>query len=446
MKLKFLTIVVFILMLGTSAMADESTAVTVYNQSLALVRQIKTFTLPTGIGNVSFTEVPALLDPTSVHFMPIDRSASLLEQNFDYSLVNSTKLLEAYIGKEILLIDDQKGTQSSVTLLSASSGLIVKDSGGKILINPAGRVALPKMIDGLYLRPTLNWLVSAKGGSHECEVSYLTGGLSWSADYVLLLVDSGNSADLDGWVTMNNNSGATYNNALLKLVAGDVNVVQPMMARAAGSTSEMQDMAFAEPTMTQENLADYHMYTLQRPTDLADRQTKQLALMSASSITTRMKYYYTGGKSVRVFVEFKNDEASKLGMPLPAGRLRVFKRDSKGIPQFIGEDRINHTPKNEEIKVNIGSAFDIVGDEIQVNYRNFDRYNETDMIIEIRNRKEVPVEVIVERYSYGDWEIINSSSKYEKKGNNSFRFVVNCAPDGTSTITWTLRNWIKPRR
>lgn len=446
MKLKILIMVVLILLMGTSAMADETTAVTVYNQSLALVRQVRTFGLPNGIGTVSYTEVPALLDPTSVHFQPKDRSAVLLEQNFDYSLVNSTKLLEAYIGKEILLIDDTKGTQTTVTLLSASSGMIVRDRDGKILINPNGRVALPKMIDGLYLRPTLNWLVSGKGGSHECEISYLTGGLSWSADYVVLLTDSGNSADLDGWVTMNNNSGATFKNALLKLVAGDVNVVRPMMARATGGAYEAEDQAMASPGMTQENLADYHMYTLQRPTDLADRQTKQLALMSASMVPTRMKYYYTGGKQVRVFVEFKNDEASKLGMPLPAGRMRVFKRDSKGIPQFIGEDNIGHTAKNEDIKVRIGSAFDVIGDETQLDYRNYDRYNETEMKIEIRNRKEVPVDVIIERYSYGDWEILKSSVKYEKQGNNSYRFVLHCEPDSTNTVTWTIRNWVKSRR
>lgn len=433
------------MLIATVAWAEDSTSVTVYNQSLALVRQLRTFNLPNGVGTISYTEVPALLDPTSVHFQTKNQSVVLLEQNFDYSLVNATKLLEAYIGKEIVLIDDSKGTQATVTLLSTNSGMIVRDHEGKILINPNGRVALPKMIDGLYLRPTLNWLVSAKGGSQECEISYLTGGLSWTADYVLLLTDIGNAADLNGWVTLNNNSGATFKNAQLKLVAGDVNLVRPMMARALGAGGPADGME-PSPAMTQENLADYHMYTLQRPTDIADRQTKQLALMSASLVPTRTKYYYTGGNRVSVFVEFKNDEASKLGIPLPAGRMRVFKRDSKGIPQFIGEDSISHTAKNEELKINIGSAFDIVGEETQLAFRNYERYNEMDMKVEIRNRKDTPVEVIVERYAYGDWEITQSSAKYEKRGNNTYRFVIRCEPNSVNAVTWTIRNWIKPRK
>jgi hypothetical protein len=415
-------------------------SLTVYNDNFALVRDVRDVALTKGMGTIVVTDVAAMLDPTSVHFKPLSGPAtSLLEQNFDYDLMSSDKLLSKYIGKDIVLVDYTTGERTVVKLLSTAGGMVV-DNKGTIMINPYARVELTGGSGALLLEPTLNWLVNAEAaGNVKYELSYITNGISWNCDYVFLLSDTEKTSDMEGWVTIDNQSGATYPDAKLQLIAGDVRRVEEEYARDGMGAGAMPEAVADGGGFQEESFFEYHLYTLPRATTIKMNQTKQISLLNAANIPTRKVYEYPGGDKVNVKVEFDNEEDNGLGIALPKGKIRVFKRDSAGVPQFIGEDMIDHTPRKETIRLYIGDAFDIVGEKVQTEYKDIGNGYRESWKVTIKNRKEKEaIEVIVPHEIYGDWKMIESSVPCVKKDAWTAEFRVPVKADSEAVLTFVF--------
>jgi hypothetical protein len=426
--------------------AERSVSVTVYNQDLGLVRDVRRMTVPEGGGWVSFREVPSGIDATSVHLKATDgRDLTVLEQNYAYDLVSPEKILERYLESPIKAIL-KDGRLYEGTLLSTREGqLVLGGAGGAVTILARDKVTdiqCPGLPEGLITRPTLSWLLQGAGGDRQLEVSYLTSGINWHAEYVAVVTEAGTTMDLSGWVSLENRSGATYPEAQLQLVAGEVHRVQPepmrrgMTMRAGVAEMDMQK-AFEEETFY-----EYHLYTLQRPTTMQDNQTKQLALFDPASCPVKRVYETNpqqDGKSVRVMLESVNSEANGLGMPLPQGTVRVYQRDKRGQLQFVGEDKIDHTPRDEKIRVYTGKAFDLVVERTETDTRQLGpRDREIDVKIEVRNRKEKEdVTVIVQEDLYGVWTVRPASHRFEKKSSTRIEFAVPVAAGAVETVTYT---------
>lgn len=465
--------------------AGERTAVdlTVYNMNLALVREERTMNFERGMNRVVVPDIPATIDGTSLHFTSkIDASSvKVLEQNFQYDLVHHAKLLEKYIGKEVEFVRLNEQTKQEYTvkgrLLATGwqqhagnqysySGQMIAEVNGKVEINPSGRLVLPSLSEGLILKPQLEWLVnSTRSGQHKTEISYLANQLSWSCDYVAVLNANDTRLDLTGWVTLKNNSGTTFKNAGLKLVAGDVNVVrQPDYEAMNGLAMRAQ---VAQPQFSQKELFEYKLYSLQRKTDIADNETKQIELASASNVAAKKVFVYDGlagswrswyrnysyreqgsfgqqsNQKVGVFVMFKNEEKAGLGIPLPKGKVRVYKKDDEEKEQFIGEDQIDHTPKDEELKLYLGNAFDIVGSRVQKEFKTVvsGHVFEETFEIKIRNHKDEPVDVLVYEHPWrwNEWEITKQNTEWEKVDQSTIKFLARVKKDEEKKITYTIR-------
>jgi hypothetical protein len=456
----------------TTAGERTSVDLTVYNQNLSLIREERTIKIPVGINRVIIPDIPATIDGTSLHFSSLTEPTSvrILEQNYQYDLVSQAKLMEKYIGKEVEFVRLNEETKKEYTvkgtLISSSfSGGLVAEINGKIEINPAGRLVLPSLPEGLILKPQLEWLVeNIKAGEHKTEISYLAGQLSWNANYVALLNKDDSKLDLTGWVTLTNNSGTSFKDAGLKLVAGDVNIVRQEFDRAR-PMYELQAKA-AEPQFAQTELFEYKLYTLKRRTDLNNNETKQIELVSGRNVTSKKVFIYDGlsdqwrywynnysyrdqgsfgqqsNQKVGVFVTFKNDEKSGLGIPLPKGKIRVYKRDDDGKEQFIGEDLIDHTPKDEELRLYLGNAFDIVGERVQKDFKSISkRVVEETIEIKVRNHKKEAVEVQIYEHPWrwSEWEIIKNSTNFEKVDQSTIKFPVKIGKDEEKVVTYTIR-------
>ena len=473
----------------TPKKAGERTSVdlTIYNQNLSLIREERNFTIAKGLSRVIVPDIPATIDGTSLHFSSLTDplAVRVLEQNYQYDLVNQAKLLEKYIGKEVEFVrfNEESKKEYSVMgkLLAAgfqatpiamasqyiNSGMVA-EINGKVEINPAGRLVLPSLPEGLILKPQLEWLVeNTRPGEHKTEISYLAGQLSWNANYVALLNADDSKLDLTGWVTLTNNSGTSFKDAGLKLVAGDLNIVREEFNR---SRMMMLDGAMAkaeEPQFKQTELFEYKLYTLQRHTDLNNNETKQIELVSGKDVTSKKVFIYDGlsdqwrswynnysyrnqesfgqqsNTKVGVFVTLKNDKASGLGIPLPKGKVRVYKRDEDKKEQFIGEDQIDHTPKDEELRLYLGNAFDIVGERAQTDFKSFDarRLIEETIQIKVRNHKKEPVEVQIYEHPWrwSQWEILKSNSDWTKVDQTTMKFPVKIEKDGEKVVTYTIR-------
>ncbi len=391
---------------------QKSVAVTIYNGDLALVKDQREVKLNKGLNALAMRDVSAKIRPETALLRSINapNSLSLLEQNFDYDLLSPAKMLEKYVGKQVTIVKTNPATgaetSEKATVLSANNGVVLK-IGNRIETGIPGRIVYEDVPANLRDRPTLITQINNSGAQKQTvELSYLTGGLSWKADYVAELNKAENRLDLSGWVTLNNTSGASYQDAKLQLVAGDVNRVKRRMRPMAKNMRADVMMAEAAAPMAEEGLLEYHLYTLDRPTTIAENQSKQVALLSASGIPARKSlllrgadYYYRsqygqiGTKmKVDVFVEFSNKAASKLGMPLPKGTMRVYKNDSKGNAQFVGEDAIDHTPKNETVRLKLGSAFDVTADKKQTDFKKVsNREYKTAFEITLKNAKKEDV-------------------------------------------------------
>jgi hypothetical protein len=468
----------------------QAVDLTIYNANLALVREERIISLTKGMGRIVIPEIPATIDGTSLHFRSVTDPAGVrvLEQNYQYDLVHQAKLLERYLGKEIEFVRLNEETKKEYTvvgrLLSTGyamrstygssipvydyAGGLVAEVNGKIELNPAGRLVLPSLPDGLILRPQLEWLVSAgKGGEHRTEISYLAGGLSWTSDYVALLSKDDAKLDLTGWVTLTNQSGSSFRNASLKLVAGDVNLVKKDMEKRMRAEMAMDAVQEAQPQFKQTELFEYKLYTLQRRTDVLTSETKQVELVSGRDVASKKVFVYDGigdewrywygntsyrsqgsfgqqsNPKVGVFVMFRNDEQAGLGIPLPKGKVRVYKRDDDGKEQFVGEDRIDHTPKDEEVRLYLGNAFDIVGERAQKDFRSYagGRVVEETIEIKVRNHKKESVTVMVYEHPWRwtQWDVVRSSGDWTKVDQSTLRFPVTIPKDGEGTVTYTVK-------
>lgn len=440
---------------GSTAADREATAVTVYNDDLALVKERRKLDLPAGSVRLSLREVAARMRPETALLRAVSGAPiHLVEQNFDFDLLTPHKLLEKYVGREVSVIRSHPTTgeekREKATVLAAGEGTVLRFAD-RIETGVPGRLAFDSVPGNLRDRPTLSVLLDAAGGKQSLELSYLTSGLSWHADYVANLSADGTQLDLNGWVTLTNSSGAGFDNATLQLVAGTVNRVRsprPQMDYAMAAAPAREKRAEA----TQEALMDFHLYSFERPTSIADNQTKQLALLSANAVPVRRNYLLAGndwyyrqpygqiGQKLKpaVFIEF--DNKGQLGKPLPAGVVRVYAKDSKGAAQFVGEDRIEHTAKNEKVKLRLGEAFDITAERKQTHYKRIaDNLSESSWRIELRNAKDEAVTVKVQEPLPGDWEMIQESQKHTKESARVASWNVGVPAGGGTVLEYTVR-------
>jgi len=449
----------------TSTLTDqEEVAVTIYNDDLALVRDRRQVTLPNGESSLALREVSARMRPETALMRSLShpQGLSIYEQNFDFDLLTPGKLLEKYVGREVQVVrtHPQTGVDQSETakVLAANEGIVLK-VGDRIETGLPGRLVFPDVPANLRDRPTLVVeLASDSAAKQQLELSYLTGGLGWQADYVAGLSADEKTLDLSGWVTLTNQSGTTYRNARLQLVAGDVNRVRDELRLQRGMVMEDAMAKAAAPAMAEESLFEYHLYTLQRPTTLKENQTKQVALLDAGGVPLRKEYRLNGGShyyqgrfgdlgeklKVAVFVEFDNKKTAQLGMPLPKGVVRVYKQDRSGQPQFIGEDRIDHTPENETVRLRLGDAFDVTANRKQTDFRKLggdSRYNyrfETAFEILLKNAKDEAVTVTVVEPVPGDWKVLSESHKHRKGSANAAVWEVPVPAKGEATLTYRV--------
>ena len=446
----------------------EGLELAVYNQNLALVMDRRSLSLSEGLNEVRFVDVAAQIDPTSVHFRSLTdpEDTVVLEQNYEYDIVGSSKLLHKYVDQEISLVTED-GQEYVGTLLSADDDVILQAADGQVTLVKLERIkefTFPALPEGLITRPTLVWQVeSVQGGSQDVEVTYLTGGVNWQANYILVLADDEQTMDLDGWVTLDNRSGTSYADAKLKLIAGDIHRAAAD-ARVVEKMMVFEEAAPAAPQVEERAFFEYHLYEVQRPVTVKDQQTKQIEFVTASAVPTGKFFVYDGaqmrfmgyyqpiedpgygtasGTKVMVMLEFKNGEEEGLGVPLPKGTLRVFKKDVDGSTLLIGEDAIDHTPKDEQVRLYIGDAFDIVGERIQTDFQADydDDWMQESYQITLRNHKDEDVEVrVVEHmFRWSEWQILEESHDHEKLDAQTIEFRVPVEADGETVVTYTVR-------
>ena len=445
----------------SSGVGDQiGIALTIYNVNIGLVKDQRKLKLMKGTGELWFMDVASQIIPTSVYIKSLTDSDSLqiLEQNYEYDLLNPQKLLDKYVGKEIKLYYKNPYTEReeivTATLLSNNGGPIFK-IGDEITFGHPGRIVFPGVPENLISKPTLVWLLKNNlSSAQKVEASYLTNGINWRSDYVLTLNEKDNMADISGWVTIDNKSGTTYKNAKLKLVAGDVNKVENEYEYKDKMLRFAEAAAKPKPQFKEDEFFEYHIYTLQRPSTIKDNQTKQISLLTAGDIPVKKelifygaRYYYRSqygeamsNQKVGVFVEIENKETNNLGMPLPKGVVRVYKHDKEGSLQFVGEDSIDHTPKDEKIRIRLGDAFDVVGSRKQTDWKKiaFDTY-EASFEISLRNHKKEDVKVKVIEPIPGDWKMLSSSHEYTKTEAFTAEFNVHVPKDKETKLTYRVR-------
>jgi len=444
----------------STAAERKSVSVTVYNVNLALVRETRALSIDrVGTRALRFMDVPSSIDPRTVHLESLTAPGDLgvLEQNYEYDLISPEKLLEKYVGREVEIVEQAEDLSTRTVraqLLSVNGGAVYRVDD-RIVLGQTGKVTLPSIPPELVARPTLVWTLDArKAGKHEVEASYLTDNMNWSADYVAVVDAEDRTAGLTGWVTIDNRSGATFENATLKLVAGDVRRVRPTPAMEAMAGRMDMAVKAAAPQFAEESFFEYHLYTLERPTTIKDNQTKQLSLFQAAGIPVRKKlllvgqpWFYRGqfgtiaqDEKVAVVLELVNAQQDGLGIPLPKGVVRVYKKDRSGAEQFVGEDSIDHTPKDETVRLKVGEAFDVVADRTQTDYRAISpRESESAYEISIRNRKDEPVTVTVREPVGGDWRIVTSSLPGKKLDAATIEFEVPIPAGQEVKLTYRLR-------
>lgn len=463
---------------SAGAQAPSANEVTIYNQGFALVKELRRLSLKEGRQTVAIEDVAAQIEPDSVGFHSISDKDSfdVLEQNYQYDLISPIAILNKAVGQRIRFIRVLPNSSKEVltgTLLSSPTsvvnpgtggessgsyqtynGMVIKTDDGRIVLNPTGEVEVDTIPEGLISKPTLLWdIESRKAGDNSVELSYLTQGMNWNATYVLTMDDLKMTGDLMGWVTLSNQSGATYKNTQLKLLAGQVNRPEERPMGIAGGRMQMKAAA---PQFQEQTLFEYHLYTLQRPTTLHDKETKQVSLLEGHGVpltkklivdaTMNMGRYYpsegevgTGNISPQVRIEFVNSKENGLGMPLPEGNVKVYQRDTSGSVQMLGEDHIGHTPRDERISLVLGRSFDVVAERKRTDFHRIsDRSFSETFEITIRNHKDIPAEVTVIERHYGQWQISHNSDPFTKLDSDTMQFEVNVPQNASKKITYTV--------
>ncbi len=443
---------------GRSAVTREQQkemSVTIYNGNLGLVKDVRELQLPAGTHEVQFADVASQIDPTTVHLKSLadPTGVRILEQNYEYDLLSPQKLLDKYVGKSVKLMTGD-GALIDAVLLANNNGPIYQING-QIHLGHPGRVILPELPENLIARPTLVWrLQSGLARPQRVEASYLTSGITWKADYVVVLNAKDTGGDLSGWVTIDNKSGASYPDAALKLVAGDVHRAPAKQELRAVMESAAKVAAAPRPQFQEESFFEYHLYSLQGRTTIKQNQTKQISLLDAPDIAIKKELRFSGAsqyyrgqlgtpisnQKVGVFLEIANTEQHRLGIPLPKGTVRVYKAAADQSLQFIGEDVIDHTPKDEKVTIKMGEAFDVVGERTQRDWKKI-AWNlyETEWDVELRNHKKEDVEVAIIEPVPGDWEVVKSSHPYTKVEAHTLKYLVKVPKDGKVTVTYRVR-------
>ena len=446
--------------LSKSTVDDQvAVQVTVYNSNLGLIKDTRKIALPLGEGELRFMDVASHIMPVTVHAKSLNRpdDFSVLEQNYEYDLMNADKLLDKYVGKRIKLMNwnefQDREEVVEATLLSNNKGQIYKINDEIYLGHPGYKI-LPEIPENLIAKPTLTWLYNNKSKNiHELEVSYLTKNINWKADYIVVLNKDDTSADISGWVSLDNRSGATYKNATLKLVAGEVHRVEERRPEYRVYAMAPRDKAGVQQ-FEEKPFFEYHIYDLQRKTTIKDNQTKQVSLFEAIGAQIQkellvygMKGYFIRSyrdqdpkQKVNVYVKFKNSQDNSLGMPLPAGIMRLYKQDIDKSLQFIGEDKIEHTPKDEEVRLKVGETFDVVAERTQTDYRQITtRLHESEWEITLRNHKEEDITVGIVEPLFGNWEVISNNYPYKKVDAFKIRFDVTVPMDGEVKVKYRVK-------
>ena len=434
---------------GEIANSNEkgSNELTVYNQNLALVKDIRELTLKKGVNLVQFKDIASQINATSVFFKDLTfPNTFVIEQNYEYDLVSKNKILEKYLDEEITIqvIEGDQVKEYKGKLLSFQDGIILESNGEIIALSNTSKISFKELPGGLLTKPTLVWKIYAdQDGVRETQTIYLTGGLNWQADYIATVNSDDSALDFSGWTTIKNNSGTSYPNTKLKLVAGDVHTVTSNRYPELYEEYATDSVGSAMPkSFGEESLFEYHMYTLESKTTLNNNQTKQISLLSSENVPIQKIFYYDGarqGTKVQVKIEFKNSENQGLGLPLPKGKVRVYKEDSSGKQQFIGEDSIDHTPKDEDTTLFLGNAFDIVGERTQVSNENLSKgWYRTSYEITLSNHKDTAENIVVHEYVGQSWDITQKSHEFEQKNSSEIEFNINVPANGETTITYTI--------
>ena len=449
----------------TTTLNDQAeVSLTVYNSDIALVRDVRNLQLARGTGNLRFMDIAATVNPATVHFRSLTEppQVSVLEQNYEYDLFVPDKLLRKYVGREVTLMRNRQESGSTrqeemkAMLLSYNTSPVWKIGNEIVTGIGADHIRFPELPDSLYSRPTLIWTVQNDGAAkHRVEASYLARSLAWNADYVLTVARDDKAADLNGWVTLTNNSGTAFKNTKLQLVAGDLNRVRQQLNKMMDRAERAPMAQAAENRMAEEAFSDYHLYTMGRKTTINNAQTKQVSLLEGTDVPVVKRYVVEGQNyyyhnqmhpgspikdSVQVFYQFKNEEKAGLGLPMPAGVLRVYQQDSKGGVQFVGEDRIMHTPKDETLNVKIGNAFDVVCERNQTDFEKIaSNVYELEYEITLRNHKSSAINVEVNEPVGGTWRMITSSHQWTKTSAWAAQFKVPVTADGTAVLKYRVR-------
>jgi len=448
----------------TTTLDDQAElAVTVYNSEIALVRDVRNLQIARGTSDLHFMDIAATVNPATVHFRSLTEPSrvKVLEQNYEYDLPEPEKLLRKYVGRNVTLVrlrrdmDTTREEEVTAHLLSFNNSPVWRINGEIVTGMQGDHIRFPELPGNLYSRPTLIWTLDNTGAArHRVEASYLAGKLSWNADYVLTVARDDKTADVDGWVTVTNGSGTSFNNTKLQLVAGDLNRIRQVVGKL-DMLQARRAAAESAADMVQEAFSDYHLYTLGRKTTINNNETKQVSMLGATAFPILKRYvvegqnfyyhnvYHPGAPIkdvVQVFYQFKNEERAGLGMPMPAGNVRVYQSDSSGGMQFVGEDRIDHTPKDEAINLKIGNAFDVVCERKQTDFQKIaGNTYDVEFEITLRNHKAVPIAVEVNEPIGGSWRMLQSSHEWTKTSAWAAQFSVPVTPDGTAVLKYRAR-------
>ncbi|MEZ4220213.1 MAG: hypothetical protein R3B13_04730 [Polyangiaceae bacterium] len=441
---------------SSGATDRKEVSITVYNQDFGLVREVRELDLGTGQVALAFKDVASQIQPETVSIKAAGGGLNVLEQNYRFDLLTPAKLLEKHVGKRVKLhrYNERLGKEENfdAELLSVAEGSPVYKIGNEITYGFPGRVSFPGVPDNLMSKPTLVWLLDSKRAKQRVEVTYLTRAMTWKADYVFVINDKDTLGDLTGWVTLNNRSGASYDGARLKLVAGDVQRVSTGNMRLPRSAPAPQGGSGAR--FQEESFFEYHLYSLAQPTDVLENEQKQVTLLEAQNAKVQKKliyygqqYWYRGrygevqkNQKVGVYLDLENTKPNGLGIPLPKGVVRVYKADKSGAKQFIGEDHIDHTPRDERVRIKMGEAFDIVGDRKQMAWRTLGScVSESEWEIELRNHKDTAEQVEIFEPIGGDWTVLDSTHPHRKKDAFTFTFDVKVPARGKTKIKYRVR-------
>lgn len=462
-------------LLAASAMlAPNTTELTVYNQGLGFIKEVRNVKLKKGLQNVTVEDVAQLIDASSVALKCLNNpgSVSVLEQNYQYDLISPMAILNKSVGKRVRFTRAMGNTKESIEGILISSptavtnsgdgasytynGLVIKANDGRIILSPIGEIDVLELPEGLISKPSLLWMLeSDKDQDANMELSYLTNGFSWNANYVFTIDEKG-FGDMQGWVSMTNNSGLSFENAKLKLLAGDVNVIRPRNRGGFAGAGAPETMKMADAAMSEESLFEYHLYTLGRPATVKNKETKQLNLLEGLAVPFKKQIifdsmagydnYYpnegnigVGALSPMVKIKFVNDEKSHLGMPMPAGKVRLYSRDGSGSVQFVGEDQINHTPRDEKISLTVGRSFDVRADRKRTDFKRLTQNSVRESFeIEVRNRKKTDETVYLYERHWGDWKVTDKSDNFVKEDANTMVFELKLKAGEERKITYSV--------